>query len=75
MILEGDEHRLLMAKQRLCPSNTRGWFRQFSHRGFWRCIFQLVMLCAMCADTWVLTCMVFVFCVKEADWGMMAFGA
>ena len=32
----------------LCPSNAyvpatlRRWFRQFSHRGFWRCIFQLV---------------------------------
>ena len=35
--------------QRPCPSNTRCWFHQFSHRGFWRCIFQLVLLCAMCA--------------------------
>ena len=28
---------LFMAKQRLCPSNTRRWFRQFSHHGFWCC--------------------------------------
>ena len=32
-----------------CPSNTGRWFREFSHRGFWRCMFQLVLLCATCA--------------------------
>ena len=40
---------LPLSKQRLCPSNTRRSFRQFSHRGFWRCSFQLVLLCGMCA--------------------------
>ena len=31
--------------------------------------------CAPCvlSDMWTLRCMMFVFCVKEADWGMMAF--
>ena len=39
----------LLSKQRLCPSSTQRWFRQFLHRGFWRCIFQLVLRCPMCA--------------------------
>ena len=38
-----------LSKEHPCPSNTRRWLRQYSHRGFWRCIFQLVLLCAMCA--------------------------
>ena len=36
--------------------------------------FPLVLLCAMCA-TRVLRCMMFIFCVKEADLGMRAFVA
>ena len=39
-----------LSKQRLCPSNTERWFRQFLHRRFWRCAFQLVLRCAMCAS-------------------------
>ena len=33
--------------------------------------------CAPCvlSDTWALRCMMFVFCVKDPDWGMMAFVA
>ena len=27
------------------------------------------------SDTWVLRCRMFILCVKEADWGMMAFVA
>ena len=38
-----------LSKQRLCSSSTRRWVHQFSHLGFWRCTFQLVLLCAMCA--------------------------
>ena len=38
-----------MAKQRLWPSNTRRWFRQFWHRGFWRCSVQRALLCVMWA--------------------------
>ena len=41
------------AKQRLCRSNTRCWFRQFLYCGFWWCIFQLVLLCAMCAVSYL----------------------
>ena len=40
--------------------------------------FQLLPLCAMCAvlsGSLVLRCMMFIFCVKEADWGMIAFVA
>ena len=31
--------------------------------------------CVLCvlSDTWGLRCMMFIFCAKEADWGMMAF--
>ena len=33
-------------------------------------------LCHAClSDAWVLRCVMVMFCVKEADWGMMAFGA
>ena len=33
--------------------------------------------CVICvlSDAWVLRCRMFIFCVKEADWGMMAFVA
>ena len=60
-------------KQCLCPRNTGRWFCQFSHCGFWRCIFQWSyrVLCVL-SDAWVLRCMMSLFCVKEADWGMMA---
>ena len=29
------------------------------------------VLCVL-SDTWALRCMMIMFCVKEADWGMMA---
>ena len=63
-----------MAKQRLCPSDSRRWFREFTHLGFWQCIFQLVLLCMLCvlSENLVLRCMMFIFCVKEADLGMIA---
>ena len=35
-----------LSKQCRSPTNVRRWFRQFSHRGFWWCIFQLAVLCA-----------------------------
>ena len=44
-----DNHRRSLAKQHQCPSNPRRWFRQFSHRGFWRFNFQFgFLLCVMC---------------------------
>ena len=50
------------------PSKTRRWFRQFSHRGFGGAFFNW-SYCVPCvlSDTLVSTCMMFIFCVKEAD--------
>ena len=61
VIPEGDDHCQFMVKQHLCPLNTRRWFRQFSHRGFWRCIFQLVCyVCCLIPWFWDARCSYFV---------------
>ena len=75
--LEGDDHRPSMAKQHLCPSDTGRSFCQFSDRGFWRCIFSIgpAVCYVCCVIPGVLRCMIFIFCVKEADLGTMAFVA
>ena len=56
----------------LCPSNTGRCFHQFSNCGVCRGILPLYCVPCVLSDPWVWICMMSVFCVKEADWGMMA---
>ena len=72
-IPEGDDHRRSMAKQRLCPSNTRRGFRHCWTMDF-RGAFSNWSYCVpwVLSATLVFRCMMFMFCVKEADWCMMA---
>ena len=53
----------------LWPSNTRRLFRHFSHRGFWRCILQLVH-CVLCV-----LCVRYLGFERQRIWGTMAFVA
>ena len=48
----------------LCTADFGGAFLNWSY-----CV-----PCVLCG-TWVLRCMMFIGCVKEADWGMMAWVA
>ena len=59
-----------LSKQHLCPSNTRH-FCHFSYGGIWRRISVGPAVCNVLIL--VLRCMMFIFYVKAADWGMMAF--
>ena len=56
-----------MAKQRLCPSNTRRWFRQCCTVDFGGMFFSS-FYCVPCGlpNTLVLTSTKFIFCVKAA---------
>ena len=64
MALEGDGHRQLMAKQHqaLVPSIFAPWILtvHFSIGS---------TVCYVCC---LIPCMMFIFCVKEANWGMVA---
>ena len=65
-----------------CPSNVcvhaalGVGFVSFRNADFGRAFFNW-SYCVLCvlSDILVLRCMMFIFCVKEADWGMMAFVA
>ena len=52
-----------LSKQRLCPSNTRRWFRQFLH---WRCVNWFYCVPRVLPVTLVLRCTLFIICVKAA---------
>ena len=64
--------RPLVSKHRLCLRNTSCWFRHFLAPCQCNGCCCKCVLCLLC-DTLVLSCMMSIFCVKEAVLAMMAF--